>query len=193
MTRACTRFSSLRQLVWIAQRFRTREDGATAVEFAMVGMPFFALVCALFEAGLLLLSQQTLDNALDYAARSMFTGAFQEEYDGTASADRLRKSICSQVTTFPCDKVLIDVSTSSTFAARSLASPYDAAAKGVAANFGKTFQCPSGNDVVTVRAAVTVPRYFGFLDPDVMAIGKTARLIVSTVIFRAEPYATGKC
>lgn len=193
MTRACTRFSSLRQRVWIAQRFRTRQDGATAVEFAMVGMPFFALVCALFEAGLLLLSQQTLDNALDYAARSMFTGAFQEEYDGTASADRLRKSICSQVTTFPCDKVLIDVSTSSTFAARSLASPYDAAAKGVAANFGKTFQCPSGNDVVTVRAAVTVPRYFGFLDPNVMAIGKTARLIVSTVIFRAEPYTTGKC
>jgi hypothetical protein len=26
-----------------------------------------------------------------------------------------------------------------------------------------------------------------------MAIGKTARLIVSTMIFRAEPYAAGKC
>jgi Flp pilus assembly protein TadG len=159
----------------------------------MVGMPFFALVCALFEAGLLLLSQQTLDNALDYAARTVFTGTFQEGYDGTAPADRLRKAICSQVTTFACDKVLIDVSTSSTFATRSLVSPYDAAAKGVAANFGKTFQCPSGNDVVTVRAAVTVPRYFGFLDPDVMAIGNTARLIVSTMIFRAELYAAGKC
>ena len=173
--------------------FGPREEGATAVEFAMVGMPFFALVCALFEAGLLLLSQQTLDNAMDYAARTVFTGAFQEGYDGTPAADRLRKAVCSQVTTFPCADVLIDVTTSSTFAARSLTSPYDAATKGVANSFGKKFQCPSGNDVVTVRAAVTVPRYFGFMDPDVMAIGKTARLIVSTVILRAEPYAAGKC
>jgi Flp pilus assembly protein TadG len=173
--------------------FWIREEGATAVEFALVGLPFFALICALFEAGLLLLSQQTLDNALDHAARTVFTGAFQEGYDGTPAMDRLRKAVCSQVTTFPCADVLIDVTTSSTFTARSLASPYDAATKSVRDGFGKTFQCPSGNDVVTVRATVTVPRYFGFMDPDVMAIGKAARLIVSTVIFRAEPYAAGKC
>jgi Flp pilus assembly protein TadG len=174
-------------------RFRTREEGTTAVEFGMVGLPFFALVCALFEAGLLLLSQQTLDNAVDFASRTVFTGAFQEGYDGTPAADRLRKAICTQVTTFPCADVLVDVTTSATFAARNVSSPYDATAKGVASDFGKKFQCPSGNDVVTVRAAVTVPRYFGFLDPGAMAIGKTARLVVSTVIFRAEPYASGKC
>ena len=193
MKRGFSTSRPLRRLRRAVQPFRASKEGTTAVEFALVGMPFFALVCALFEAGLLLLSQQTLDNAMDYAARTVFTGAFQEGYDGTPAADRLRKAVCSQVTTFPCADVLIDVTTSSTFAARSLTSPYDAATKSVADGFGKKFQCPMGNDVVTVRAAVTVPRYFGVMDPDVMAIGKTARLIVSTMIFRAEPYAAGKC
>jgi Flp pilus assembly protein TadG len=193
VTRVVTGFRPWRRLRGTFRRFRSGRDGATAVEFAMVGMPFFALVCALFEAGLLLLSQQTLDNAVDYAARTVFTGAFQEGYDGTPAADRLRRAVCSQVTIFPCADVMIDVATASSFAARSVASPYDAATKNVAAGFGKSFQCPSGNDVVTVRAAVVVPRYFGFLDPDALAIGTAARLVVSTVIFRAEPYATGRC
>ena len=191
--RAVTGYRRERRLRRALRRFQVRQDGATAVEFAMVGMPFLALVCALFEAGLLLLSQQTLDSALDYAARAVFTGAFQEGYDGTPAADRLRKAVCSQVTTFSCADVLIDVATASSFTARSVPSPYDAATKSVAAGFGKTFQCPSGNDVVTVRAAIVVPRYFGFLDPGALAIGTTARLVVSTVIFRAEPYATGRC
>lgn len=177
----------------VSRAFRSREDGSTAVEFALVGMPFFFLIGALVEAGMLLLSQQTLNNALDFAARSVFTGAFQEGADTSIPVDRLRKAVCTQVTTFPCNDILIDVSTSSTFAALSLASPYDSANKRVADGFGKTFQCPSGSDVVAVRAAVTVPRYFGFLDPGVMTIGSTSRLLVSTVIFRAEPYGSRQC
>lgn len=173
--------------------FACARDGATAVEFAMVALPFLMLLCAVFEAGVLTLSQQTLSNGVDRAGRSVFTGAFQEGYDGTAAAERFRTALCNGPTLFNCADVKVEVTTSKTFAALSASDPYDATAKALSSTFGSKFQCPTGNDVVTIRAAVVVPRFFTILDLSPRKIGASGQLIVATSVFRAEPYATGRC
>ena len=173
--------------------FLRARDGATAVEFALVSVPFLTLLCAVFEAGLLILSQQMLNDGVDRAGRSVFTGAFQEGYDGTAAADRFRAALCGGPLLFSCADVKIEVSTSTFFGAPSASDPYDAKAMALSASFGAKFQCPAGNDVVTVRAAVVVPRFFTILDLSPRKIGGRSQLIVATAVFRAEPYAAGKC
>ncbi len=47
--------------------------------------------------------------------------------------------------------------------------------------------------MVTIRAAVVVPRFFTILDLSPRKIGTGSQLIVATAVFRAEPYATGRC
>lgn len=173
--------------------FARARDGATAVEFALVALPFLILLCAVFEACLMTFAQQTLNNAVDRAGRAVFTGAFQEGYDGTPAPDRFRAALCAGPTLFACEAVKLEVTTAKTFATSSAADPYDAGAKALSSTFGSRFQCPAGNDVVTIRAAVVVPRFFTILDLSPRKIGTSSQLIVATAVFRAEPYATGRC
>ncbi|MCJ2083873.1 TadE/TadG family type IV pilus assembly protein [Methylobacterium sp. J-090] len=173
--------------------FARARNGTTAVEFALVLLPFLMLLGAIFEASLLTLSQQTLSNNLDRAGRAVFTGAFQEGYDGTDAATRFRTALCSGPALFNCADVKVEVTTAKTFATISVSDPYDAGAKALSASFGARFQCPAGNDVVTIRAAVVVPRFFTILDLSPRKIGASGQLIVATAVFRAEPYATGRC
>lgn len=173
--------------------FRRARAGATAVEFALVSLPFLTLLCAVFEAGLLTLSQQMLNNGVDRASRTVFTGAFQEGANGSAAVDRFRTVLCNGPVLFSCADVKIEVTTARTFAAGSASDPYDAKAMALSARFGTQFQCPAGNDVVTVRAAVVVPRFFTLLDLSPRKIGGSGQLIVATSVFRAEPYAAGRC
>lgn len=173
--------------------FGRARDGSMAVEFALVLLPFLVLLGAVFEASLLTLSQQTLNNGVDRAGRAVFTGAFQEDYDGTDAATRFRTALCNGPTLFDCAAVKVEVATAKAFAQIAISDPYDAANKALSASFGSRFQCPAGNDVVSIRAAVVVPRFFTILDLSSRKVGASGQLIVATAVFRAEPYATGRC
>jgi Flp pilus assembly protein TadG len=174
-------------------RFRAAREGSAAVELGMILMPLLMILGAVFEAGLLTLSQQTLDAGVDRAGRAVFTGAFQDTADGSDPATRFRTALCNGPTLFDCTAVRIEVTTAKTFSATALADPYDANAKALATSFGARFQCPAGNDVVTVRAAVTVPQFFTILDLSPRKVGSGSQLLVATAVFRAEPYAAGRC
>lgn len=174
-------------------RFRATREGSAAVEFAMILMPLFMILGAVFEAGLLTLAQQTLDAGVDRAGRAVFTGAFQEKADGSDPTTRFRTVLCNGPALFDCTAVKLEVTTAKTFSAAAPSDPYDASAKALASGFGARFQCPAGNDVVTVRAAVTVPRFFTLLDLSPRKVGSGSQLIVATAVFRAEPYAAERC
>ncbi len=177
----------------LARGLRRDERGVTTVEFAVVGFPFFALICAVLEVGLSVFTQQNLDNAVDRAARTVFTGSFQEGANETAPKDRFKAVVCANAVSFDCNKLLVEVTVGPTFRAQNPTEPYDAASKAVRQGFGSKFQCPSGNDIVTVRAALPAGRYFGFIDPSGSRLAAGGQLLVSTSVFRAEPYAAGKC
>lgn len=170
----------------------TDRSGVAAIEFAMIGLPFVLLLMAVFEAGLVTLAQQSLDDGLDRAARQIFTGRFQEAANGTTPTSRLKRIICNGVVYVSCDNLAVEVTTSTSFSGRSASDPYDPATGEVARDFGSRFQCPTGNEIVTVRAAAVVPRFFSLISL-ARKVSSGGQLVVSTAVFRAEPYSSGGC
>lgn len=174
-------------------RFRSDAEGVVAIEFALVAMPFLMLVAAIFECCLVCLGQLTLDTAMDRATRAVFTGSFQEASDGTDPGERMRKDLCVSFVMFNCADLKVEVTTAASFAQSGARDPYDPEGKGLAKDFGSRFDCPGGNDIVTVRVATTVSRFFPFLDLTHRPVGHDRQLIMSTAVFKAEPYADGRC
>jgi Flp pilus assembly protein TadG len=54
-------------------RFRKREDGAAAVEFAMVVLPFFGLIFAVLELAIFFFASSYLENGLFKVSRKVLT------------------------------------------------------------------------------------------------------------------------
>ena len=174
-------------------RWSSDARGSAAVEFAMLGLPFLAMLGVMLQAGLHILTQQSLDDAVDKAARALFTGEFQTEADGTPPADRMRALICRSIQFVSCADLKLNVTSSTAFASASQSQPYDANTKNWNSAFGKTFVCPTGDAVVSITAAVPAPLYFSLLMPSGQAMPGGRQLLVSTAIFRSEPYPAGNC
>ena len=72
--------------------------GATAVEFAIIGAPFFFMIFAIIQLALYFMVQVTLDNATSIAARQLRTG--QVVADGssdTAGRKAFMTSVCNNM------------------------------------------------------------------------------------------------
>ena len=78
-----------------AARFRIARRGATAVEFAMLALPFFGLLCGILEIGMIFIVATTLDDATTTAARTIRTGQLQTT--GGSSASSFVSTICNQL------------------------------------------------------------------------------------------------
>ena len=168
--------------------------GVAGVEFAMLALPFIALLGVVAESGVVILAQQTLDVSVDRASRLLRTGEFQDRADGSDPAQRLRQLMCGNSSLFfACRDILLDVTRADTFKGSQVSEPYDKQTKTVATSFGTQFQCPNGDDVVAIRAAVPILRYFSFLDFTGRRLAGNRQLLVSTLIFRAEAYDTKPC
>ncbi len=83
-----------RRTAKLAARFARAEDGATAVEFALVAMPFLLLVFAIIELGLVFLISLTLENAVIEVGRTIRTGEIQSN-GGTAAS--FKTAVCNKM------------------------------------------------------------------------------------------------
>ncbi|WP_165190762.1 TadE/TadG family type IV pilus assembly protein [Caulobacter soli] len=80
----------------LVRRFARADDGAAAIEFAFVAIPFLILVFAIIELGLTFLVSMTLENALGNVDRTIRTGDLQ----GSAAAGdpvAFRQKVCTQM------------------------------------------------------------------------------------------------
>ena len=168
--------------------------GVAGVEFAMLALPFIALLGVVAESGVVVLAQQTLDVSVERGSRLLRTGEFQDRADGSDPAQRLRQLMCGNAGLFfACREVRLDVTRADTFKGSQVTEPYDTRTKSVTQNFGTQFQCPTGGDVIAIRAVVPVLRLFSFVDFTGRRLSDNRQLLVSTVIFRAEPYDAKPC
>lgn len=178
--------------------FPSAREGATAVEFALIGLPFFLLIAAITETALAFFAGQVLDNAVSGAARQLYTGQFQAARaadpppppDTTTQQVALRAfkdAICaSRVAIFSCSTIKVDVLVLADGASFTPASPVDAGARSWRSDFGTQYQKPGPSQIVVVQAAAEFPVFFGFLNPHTLANGR--RVLQSTVAFRTEPF-----
>jgi Flp pilus assembly protein TadG len=77
----------------LARRFAASREGAAAIEFAILAIPYFLVVFAIIETFLALVGEQLVTNATDTLARKLRTG----QISNTITREEFRKQFCAEV------------------------------------------------------------------------------------------------
>ncbi len=91
--------------------FKRDDRGATAIEFAIVAVPFLTIVLATMEVGIHYFAARTMDSGVDKAARLLRTG----QLPPSASIAQFRQALCDETGTggvmflFDCNAFKVDV------------------------------------------------------------------------------------
>ncbi len=167
------------------RRFVRHEGAATVVEFALLALPFFALIFGILELGFIFLVSTTLENAITISGRRIRTGELQGSADSTAGA--FKNSICANMTwlSSTCASNLnVDVRTYTSF---NNITPPDPVVNGVL-NTALPFTPGGPSDIVVVRAYYSWTIVTPLLNATLVNLGSNRSLISATVAFRNEPY-----
>ncbi len=165
------------------------EGGATAVEFAMISVPFLALLFAIFELGAMFMASTAIDAAVESAARQIRTGQLQT--GGSNSAAGFKAIVCnniSWISTSDCQSNLtLDVRTFASFGTIAVTSPVkNGAIDQTQVGFNSGTSC----DIVVVRAFYPWTLLTPTLEPGLPDMNANQRLLTATVAFRNENWST---
>ena len=166
-----------------ARRLVRQQDGAAAVEFALVAAPFLAMVFAIIETAVVFFAGQALETAAADSARLIMTGQAQNAgYDQA----KFKEAVCGKIYgLFNCNGGLhVDVKNYPSFASIPTAKPI------TNGNMDTNFGYSPGNpgDIVVVKLMYQWPVYVSLLGLNLSDISGGKRLLMSTVAFRNEPY-----
>jgi Flp pilus assembly protein TadG len=172
-------------LARVTRRFQTDQSGATAVEFGIVAVPFFALLFAILETALAFFAAQTLETAVTNASRLVRTGQAQDQ---GLTAQTFKDKVCQQLDfLFSCQANLyIEVKTYPSFGSIDLSVPVDA--NGNLKTNGYTYTPGHGGDIVVVRAYYEWPVFVNKLGNNMSSMPNGSHLLAATAAFRNEPF-----
>lgn len=165
------------------RRLGRNEDGAAAVEFAMVAAPFLALVFAIMETALVFFAGQALETAAADSSRLIMTGQAQTK---GFNQSKFKEEVCGKIYgLFDCAGGLyVDVKKYNSFASIPVDKPINNGNMNTATGYD-----PGGpGDIVVVRLMYQWPVYVSLLGLNLSDLSGGKRLLLSTVAFRNEPY-----
>lgn len=166
------------------RNFRSNRRGSAAVEFAMIVVPFFMMLFAIVETGLVFFAQQTLETATQDASRLVLTGQAQ---NAGYTQSQFKTALCNNLPSFfnCAGGIYVNVTNYANFNAVAPNMPIDASG-----NFINSFQySPGGSGVVTlVQTYYMWPIFVTSLGYNLANVNGHYRLLVATAAFRNEPY-----
>jgi Flp pilus assembly protein TadG len=181
--------SALGRLRRFAAHFAEGRRGAAAVEFALVSIPFFALLFGIIEVGLIYFVSTTLEGATNEAAREIRTGQLQGQAIPVTKTS-FTALICGQLTWLgsTCtNNLFVQVQTFSSFQTITQPSPI---VNGAIDRNTLVFSMGGPGDIVLVQSfyqwTVLAPQLDNIGTP--LTGGKM--LLTSTSVFRNEPYGS---
>lgn len=189
-----TRQTSARLTRWL-----TDTRGATAVEFGLVGLPFLALLGAGVQVAFTIWAAQNFDFVFQKTIRTVFTGQFQQNNSQTATSATLlaalQSSMCGSgstatVTVFNCSAMKIDLTLGTAFSSSTLPNPINPTTRDWASGFGTHYTCAGPGTIVIATAAVKFPVFFGLLNIGMSNFADGSKLLMSTAVFKTEPYTS---
>jgi Flp pilus assembly protein TadG len=166
-------------------RFRRDQSGATAVEFGLLALPFFALMLAIIQVALVFFATQALETGVLNASRLIRTGQAQQQ---SMSAATFKQQICNAagILFVNCtSKLVLDVRTYSTFGGVDLATPVDSNGN-LITTWG--FSTGNGSSIVVVRAFYEWPVWSKLLSFNLSNLTDGNHLIAAVAAFRNEPF-----
>lgn len=182
-----TRSPAVHRVRRFAARFARGRRGAAAVEFALVSIPFFALLFGIIEIGLIFFVSTTLENATNEAAREIRTGQLQTA--GGATASSFKTLVCNQLAWLSANctsNLSIDVRTFASFQNINQPSPIT---NGSINQANLLFQMGGPGDIVLVRSFYQWTVLAPLLDQIGTPLSGGQTLLTATAAFRNEPYS----
>jgi Flp pilus assembly protein TadG len=153
--------------------------GATAIEFALIAAPFFAILMATIELAVIFWVNGALIEAISQPARTVLVG---DKID----AQKFKQLICDKAgALIDCDRLLIDVESFdkfSTITKKPLIDPKTGEL------IPSRFETGKGGDVVVVRVAYPYQMLTPFLHGFTSNMSGNRRLIIATNVFKNEPF-----
>jgi Flp pilus assembly protein TadG len=165
-------------------RFGRAQDGAAALEFALIAAPFLALIFAILETAMVFFAGQSLEAAVAASARLIMTGQAQ---NAGYTATNFKTQVCNQIVgLFDCaNKLYVNVQNFSNFASSSTTPPYNNGQL----DTSKMQYAPGGpGDIVVVSLYYQWPIYVSLLSNNLANQSGNNRLLIATSAFRNEPY-----
>ena len=166
--------------------FFADRKGATAVEFALIGAPFVALLVALIQTFLVFFAQQHLEMVVIQSSRMILTGQAQaQNFNQTQFANL----VCSNVAIlFDCNKLMIDVQVAGSWTSANAGAPsltFDSSG-----SVTNAWQFNPGNpgDIVVVRVMYQWPVFLGPLGFNLANLPNGNRLIMASTAFKNESF-----
>lgn len=171
---------------FVKRRFVREAGGSVAVEFALTAIPFFVLLFAIFEAGMVFFATSTLEQALHEAARTIRTGQAQT---AGRTVQQMKSEICSEVALLSdcASKLQLDVRVFSQFSG--VTTPPVTDGNGKIDTKKLAFNMGSAGDIVLIRAFYI----WNIMSPFSTGLsnnGAGTRLLQSSVAFRNEPFTS---
>lgn len=177
-----------------SKHYGQNREGATAIEFGILALPFFTLIFGIIELAIVLFINSTLNHAVSEAGRQIRVGNFQA--CSGSSAELFKDLICAEMGGMSnCgERVRVDVKTASSFAGITLPAETDPADSTTPVANGSVDNT-SGGDPVVARAIYYYPLA---LPPALTRLetvkGSGIRKLYASTAFRNEPFsAPGTC
>ena len=175
----------VRSLSRRARRFDRDESGSSAVEFAIVALPFIAVVVAIIELSLTLLANESLDLTARIAGRLVMTGQAQT---AAYTAATYRTAVCNDLSVlFSCDDLYINVATYSSFSSASVTPTYTST--GQLDTSSLTYSPGTAGSVVVIQLYYQWPIVFSIMNSWLINQTTTnSHLLIATCVVQNEPY-----
>jgi Flp pilus assembly protein TadG len=178
----------------LLRRFLCHNGGNPLIQFALVAPVFLGLVFIILDEGLMIFTQATLDNATRDASRNILLGTYQQNGSGdAANLGTFKTAVCNEMGGLipSCTSNLqVYVNNAASFSSLSAQS----GSGGALANNGtfsicQTADCPSSGASGVSRHVIVQTAYNRPYIPDIVGyFPGTNLLLISTIVFQAEPY-----
>ncbi|MEO5808354.1 TadE/TadG family type IV pilus assembly protein [Devosia sp.] len=164
--------------------FGSRTDGAAAVEFAMVVVPFLIFLFGLLEMGLMFFVNASFDAALTRAARQVRTGQAQQ---AAMTIGGFRTAVCSGLLNlFDCsNQTYFTVAVISNLNSVTYTNPIDSSGN---VSITQTFNPGAASDFMLVRGYLHYKPLFNVFGVLHAPMSDGGYLFVATALFRNEPF-----
>jgi Flp pilus assembly protein TadG len=166
--------------------FLRNDSGTTAIEFGILGIPFFALLAAILETSYVFLAGQILDTAVQDSARFIRTGQVQDYNLADFNAE-----ICRGLYgLFDCSKLRINIEPVTSFSSATITSVLPTTCTPSACDWAlaEKFDPGGKSEVILVRVYYKWPTIVNLGGFNLSNTGANSRLLGSVRVFANEPF-----
>lgn len=172
-------------LLKLTRRWTREKEATTAVEFALVALPFIIMIIGTVEMALMFTAQSLLEAGTATASRMIRTGQIQQS--GGDQQQMFEDTLCGFVEVIiPCEEIQYNVVNLPNFG--DAADMPDAEFDEDGNMEDQGFDPGNANDVVLIRVSYTYPIVTPMMQPVLTNTSDHNTIMLSTVVLQTEPY-----